>query len=469
MAKPKKNKEPSIVAHSLKSLLQEVAGWRNLVRTEWPLFLLMFSGIALLITISEPLPPRNVYMAVGQPGSSFEQLGNKFKPYFEAEGITLHLVNTDGYTGSMRDVSDPKSKVTAAISLAGISPKERYPNLQTLGSIEYVPLWLFHLGDELDTRSVLTTFLDKKVAIGPEGSGTAILTDRLLSLTELDIKQAPNILHISDAEATQKLINGEIFAMFIADAENGPNMRQLIKRDDIRPFNFEYAQAISKKLPFLIPVTLPKGALDLKQRRPAQNINMLATTATLLINKDTHPAIQHIFMIGAELVSRDLEPLFSDPNFFPAYLDHSVPLSPIASRYYEHGAPILKDKLPLWLVSYLDKMWLLLVGAFAVIFPIFKLFPDYRHKRAVLLISNAYVELLHIEREVGSAHSAKKLQDILDRLNEMNAEALSMIIPADEMNRLYSLKGALNTVRQLVTTKLTSLNPQDTHHVTDSR
>lgn len=458
MATTKKNKEPSLVAHSLRSLLQEIVGWRNFLFNEWPLFLLLAGGVTLLLFISEPLPPRNVYMAVGQPGSSFEQLGNKFKRYFEAEGVTLHLVYTDGYTGSMREVSDPKSQVTAALSLAGISTKSKYPNLQTLGSIDYVPLWLFHRGEELDTRSVVEAFRNKKIAIGPAGSGTSILTDRLLSLTDLNIKSLPNFLHLSSATSTQMLIDDEIFAMFIADAESGPNLQKLLKHEDIQPFNFEYAQAISKKIPILIPVVLPKGSLDLKHRRPAKDVNMLATTSTLLIKKDTHPAIQHIFMMGAELISRDLEPLFSNPDFFPAYLDHSFPLSPIAHRYYEKGAPILMDKLPLWLVSYLDKIWLLLVGSFAIIFPIIKLFPNYGRNRAVLLISNAYVELLEIERIAVETKSVNKLRELQVQLEELNEAMLSIDIMTEEMNRLYSMKGALNTVRQLVANKLKELS-----------
>lgn len=457
MAKTKKNKEPSLVAHSLRSLLQEIVGWRNFIFTEWPLFLLMAAGVTMLLFVSEPLPPRNVYLSVGQPGSSFEQLGNKFKRYFDEEGITLNFVYTDGYTQSMQEISNPDSKVTAAFSLAGISSKSKYPNLQTLGSIEYVPLWLFHRGQELDTSTVLEAFRDKTVAMGPAGSGTSILTNRLLSLTNLDVNQLHNFVHMGAAQATEKLIDGEIFAMFIADAENGPNLQKLLKHDDIHPFNFEYAQAISKKLPILIPVVLPKGSLDLKDRRPVKDVNMLATTATLLIKKDTHPAIQHIFMRGAELISRDLEPLFSNPDFFPAYLDHSFPLSPIAHRYYERGAPILMDKLPLWLVSYLDKIWLLLVGSFAVIFPIVKLFPNYGRNRAVLIISNAYVELLDIERIAVETKSINKLRELQIRLEELNSEMLEIDIMTEEMNRLYSMKSALNTVRQLVANKLKEL------------
>jgi len=450
----KKNQDPSIIVYSIQSLIQEISDWRNLVRTEWPLLLLMAAGIALLLFVSDPVPPRNVYLAVGQPGSSFDQLGKKFQAHFEKEGLTLHLVHTNGYTETMQTISSPNSEVTAAFSLAGIAPKGRYPGLQTLGSIEYVPLWLFHRGSKLDEQSAVTEFRDKKVSIGPLGSGSDLLTEKLLSLTEINIKNYPNFLHLSNIEATQKLIDGEIFAMFIADAENSPSLQRLLKREEIRVFNFEFAQAISKKLPILSSVTLPKGALDLKQRRPEQDINMLATTATLLIKKDTHPAVQHIFMSAAEQISRSLEPLFSNPDYFPVYLDHNFPLSPIAERYYDKGPPLLEGKLPFWLVSYLDKIWLLLVGAFAVIYPLFKLFPNYRRTRTILVISNAFNDLRQIESEAEHTTDPKKLLELLARIKVMHTETLDVIIPVDEMNRLYAFRGALNTVRQLITNKM---------------
>lgn len=449
-----KNQDPSIIAHSFRSLIQEISDWRNLIRTEWPLLLLLIGGISILLLASDPLPPRKVYLAVGQPESSFEQLGKKFQPYFEKEGITLELVHTNGYTEGMQEVSRSGSDVTASLSLAGIAPKGLYPNLQTLGSIEYIPLWLFHHGEPLSSPEVINAFQNNKISVGPLGSGTEILSERLLSLTNTRIQNNPNFVHLTNTEAIKDLISGKIFGMFIADAENGPVLQQLLKRNDLQLFNFEYAQAISKKLPFLNPVVLPKGSLDLLHRRPTSDVNMLATTATLLIHKDTHPAIQYIFMSAAERISRSLEPLFSNPDFFPAYLDHNIPLSPIAERYYDKGAPALEGKLPFWLVSYLDKIWLLLVGVFAVIYPLFKLFPNYRHTRAVLLISNGYAELLEIERQAEASNEVKSLRALLDRLSEMSSESLQMSIPIDEMNRLYSMKSSLNTVRQLILNKI---------------
>lgn len=452
-----KNKDPSLIEHSLRSLLQEISDWRNLFRTEWPLLLLLGAGFAILLFISEPFPPRHVYLAVGQSGSSFEQLGKKFQTHFEAEGITLHLVNTSGYTESMQEISKADSAVTAAFSLAGIAPKGKHPELQTLGSIEYVPLWLFHRGKDLDAKTIIAAFNEKKVSIGPKGSGTDILSERLLALTDLNVKDNPNFLHLSNSEATQKLIDGEIFAMFIADAENSPSVQKLLKHHELQIFNFEFAQAISKKLPILNPVTLPKGALDLKQRIPANDINMLATTATLLIKKDTHPAVQQLFMSAAEKISRDLEPLFTNPDFFPVYLDHNIALSPVASRFYEKGAPALEGQLPLWLVAYLNKIWLLLVGAFAIIYPLFKLFPNYRHTRSIILISNAYEEILEIERKAVLTNDSQDLRQMLERLDEMNIEVLNIAIPTDDMNRLYSLKSALDTLRKLISNKISDI------------
>jgi len=108
-------------------------------------------------------------------------------------------------------------------------------------------------------------------------------------------------------------------------------------------------------------------------------------------------------------------------------------------------------------VSYLDKIWLLLVGAFAVMYPLFKLFPNYRHTRAVILISNAYEEILEIERNAVNNNNHQDLQQMLSRLNDLNLDILNISIPTDDMNRLYSLKSALDSLRKLIANKLVDI------------
>lgn len=445
--------------HTRDSLFQEFQAWWGLLKSEWYWVLILVAGALLLLAFTRPLPPRDVYLAVGQEGSTFEALGQKFVPLFAREKIRLHLVNTSGSASSLKDLADKNIQVNAALMVSGIPEKDKYPDLNSLGSIEYVPLWLFYHGDSPVISGTIANFSNKKVAIGPEGSGTEIILERILSLSNVSLDKSATFLKIPNKEAAEKLISGEVDAVFILDGINGPNVQKLLAHDDVHVFNFEYAKALAKKLPYLEVVEIPKGSLDLKNLRPPKDISMLSSTVSLLVEKDMHPAVQYLFLLGAEKISNNVDQFFAKPDLFPAYLDHNIPLSPVANRYYEKGAPALKDSLPLWLSSYLDRIWILLIGALAVIYPMFKLFPSYRHTRAAMLISDAYQEILEIEQQADSCESLEILQKMIDRLEEMNADSRRISISSDDINRLYSMKSALNMVHAQLLDKKSRLDP----------
>lgn len=445
--------------HTRDSLFQEFQAWWGLLKSEWYWVLILIAGALLLLAFTRPLPPRDVYLAVGQEGSTFEALGQKFVPLFAQENIRLHLVNTSGSASSLKDLADKNIQVNAALMVSGIPEKDKYPDLNSLGSIEYVPLWLFYHGDSPVISGTIANFSNKKVAIGPEGSGTEIILERILSLSNVSLDKSATFLKIPNKEAAEKLISGEVDAVFILDGINGPNVKKLLAHDDVHVFNFEYAKALAKKLPYLEVVEIPKGSLDLKNLRPPKDISMLSSTVSLLVEKDMHPAVQYLFLLGAEKISNNVDQFFAKPDLFPAYLDRNIPLSPVANRFYEKGAPALKDSLPLWLSSYLDRIWILLIGALAVIYPMFKLFPSYRHTRAAMLISDAYQEILEIEQQADSCESLEILQKMIDRLEEMNADSRRISISSDDINRLYSMKSALNMVHAQLLDKKSRLDP----------
>ncbi len=456
--KPFKSKQnPSLILHTRDSLLQEFQAWWGLLKGEWPWILILVAGAILLLSFTRPLPPKDVYLAVGQEGSVFEMLGKKFVPFFEAENIRLHLVNTSGSAHSLKDLVNKDIQVNAALMVGGIPEREKYPELSSLGSIEYVPLWLFYKGAPPGINGSLASFGSRRVAVGPEGSGTSILLKKILDLSDIVLERTDNFLKLPNKDAVQQLIAGNIDAVFMLDGINGPNVQALLEHDDIQVFNFAYAQALVKKLPYLDVVSIPKGALDLKNLRPTSDVNMLASTVTLLVEKDMHPAIQYIFLLGAEKISSEVDQFFAKPDFFPAYIDHNIPLSPIANHYYESGAPALMDVLPLWLSSYLDRVWILLIGVLAVIYPLFKLFPSYRHTRAAMLISDAYEEILSIEQQAEGSSRPETLQKLIDRLNEMNIDSRQISISSDDINRLYAMKSALNMIRLQLIEKLNAL------------
>ena len=181
---------------------------------------------------------------------------------------------------------------------------------------------------------------------------------------------------------------------------------------------------------------------------------MLASTVTLLVESDMHPVIQQIFLLAADKISNEIDQFFANPEFFPAYIDHAVPLSPVAKRFYDEGPPAFRGSLPLWLINYVDRIWFLLVGTIAVIYPLLKLFPSYRHMRSVLLISDAYSEIQGIEQRAAQARDNDELQSLVDELNALDAETTGSWISSVEINRLYTMKSALNLVRTQISARL---------------
>lgn len=421
-----------------------------LLRSEWKWALVIVVGIFFLLIFTKPLPPRDVYLAVGQEGSKFELVGKEFVPYLADQGMTLHLVHTKGSAANIASLIDSKTPVNAALAVGGVANKGQDSQLESLGSIEYIPLWIFYRGKEIQGPGAYQFFSTKRVAIGNVGSASAAVLEKLLALTGITLHKQPNFLQIPDKEAIKKLLAGEIDAMCIMDSINAPNVQTLLGAKDLRILNFPYAPAYVKKLPFFNTVVLPMGGLDLKEARPDKDIKLLASSGVLLVDKSMHPAIQQAFLIAARETVKNDEHFFAPPEFFPAYIDYTVPQSPIARKFYEQGAPILADRLPLWVINYLDRVWLLVLGGVAIIYPLFRLFPSYRRLRSVMLIEEGYEKIQRIENQLLKSTGVYELETLIDQLNQLDTESINWSIASEEMNRLYTMKSALNLVKQQV-------------------
>ena len=449
-----RQRDPSLLKHTGHSLAEEWRAWLGLVRAEWKWILLLVSGLVMLLAYSRPFPPREVYLAVGQHGTTFEALGQKMQPYFAEHGIELNLVNTTGSAQSLADLADKDVRVNAALMVGGLAAKGQFPNLLSLGSIEYVPLWLFYRGPEFRGPNALAYFADKKVAIGPEGSATWLMLGKLLELSGVALDSRPNFLRIPNREAVGKLLDGEIDAVCIIDAIDSPNVRKLLEHPDVRIYSFDYAPAYVKKLPFLSTVTIPKGSLDLRANYPDHDIQMLASTTTLLVDKNLHPLVQEIFVLASDEIGNEVDQFFAKPEFFPAYVDHTIPLSPVAKRIFDHGPPSLQGTLPLWLISYMSRIWLLLLGLVAVVYPMFKMFPSYRGMRSAMLINEIYEEMLEIERTAATTASPAELRSLIERLDVLEADGRENWIASNEMNHLYNMRTALFVIRARIAEQL---------------
>lgn len=453
-------KPPSVVKHAKDDLVEEFSAWREFLRFEWHWILLILSLFVALLVFSKPLPPRDVYLAAGSPGSNFELVAKRFVPYFEREGIKLHIVNTVGSGQSLAELADKKDKVNAALLAGGVTEGGDYGHLQSLGSIEYIPLWFFYRGPEFTGQGVFKHFADKKISIGLDNSGTQIVMRKLLKLSNIDLDERPNFLRIPHREAADKLIAGEIDGMIIMDGADGSTVRRLLDDKTLNIRNFAQARTYANALPFLEPITLLKGSLDIEDDRPNKNIQLVASTISIVVEEDLHPAIQDLFLLAAREISKDHRNIYDKPKNFPAYVDRTINISPVAQKFYESGPPLLYHYVPLWLANYVQRVWFYLFGFIAILFPLSKILPSLRVKRSVWVVADAYEVIQQIERESSVDLSDKELQSCIDRLDALDGETTHAWVIPDEMNRLYTMKGAINLLRMKLYKRLTHHSEQ---------
>lgn len=439
-------------------LREEHLAWRIMFREEWISLLVILGGVLLIMFLTRPLPPGEVTLAVGQPGSTTEQLGKRYQEVFASEGVTLNLVNTAGSRESIVEANDAQTPINAGFLLGGIAHKGDFPRLVSLGSVQYLPLWLFYRGPQFSGADAISYFRGKPIAIGREGSGTELLLTRILAMRGVKISgDNTNLRRLSHAEATEQLLAGKIDAMAIVDGFDSPAIQNLLAHPELHIFDFAYADAYVKRMPYLETVTIPRGSLNLIKLDPPHDIHMIASTVTLLVEKTMHPAIQQLFLLAADRTSQDVEGFFGRTEQFPAYIDKSIPLSEVAQRYYDKGAPWLTGLLPFWAVSYIDRMWLLVLGLFAIVLPLFRLVPNYRLFRSRQLISDAYDELKLIEERMYAATSIEQLRYLSERLEALDDELGDVWVSSDETNRFFTMKSAIGLVRREIGDRLQRL------------
>src|SRR5262249_30557313 len=118
----------------------------------------------------------------------------------------LRLEPSAGAVENLRRLNDPRSGVSVGFSQGGLTNATESKGLVSLGTMFYEPLWFFCRGDGCGRR--VRDLRGKKISIGPEGSGTRALAERLLALNGFD-DGAVERLSFSAADSAEPLLRGE--------------------------------------------------------------------------------------------------------------------------------------------------------------------------------------------------------------------------------------------------------------------
>ncbi|MCR6656780.1 MAG: ABC transporter substrate-binding protein [Opitutus sp.] len=396
--------------------------------------------------IIQSAPPRKLTITTGPEGSSYHRWARAYQKALEKHGVTLDILTSNGSRENLQRLQDKASKVDIGFVQSGLTKDEDISGLVSLGSVANQPLWIYYRSDTPVTR--LSQFAGKRIAIGPQGSGARMIATTLLQAN--GIKGEPTVfLDIDAAAAASGLLEGSVdVAFFMGDSASTQTLRGLSRVPGVQMFNFTQAAAYSRRYAFLNLIEIPQGSFDLGLNVPAEDTLLVGPTVELVAKSGLHSALSDL-LLGIAKDVHGRASLMQKRGEFPAPLEQELPLSEDALRYYESGKSFLYRTIDsFWVASLLNRILVAVVPLILVIVPALKLLPLAYRLTILLRLYRCYRPLLRVERETYGPLSPERIEELRERLDEVEFNANKLKVPASFGDRLYWLRSHLAFVRQ---------------------
>ncbi|MEX0959341.1 MAG: TAXI family TRAP transporter solute-binding subunit [Burkholderiales bacterium] len=406
---------------------------------------LVVVALVLAFYFMEPAPPDTIVISTGTEESGYQLFAQRYQEILARDGVTVELRGSAGSQENVARLMDPEAGVDVGFFQSGSAYAANSPDLVSLGAIYYEPLWIFYRGPEISEMAGLH---GKKLAIGPLDSGTNALSIQLLAINAV-VLPPTELLTIGGREAADKLLSGEIGAMFLVAPPEAPLVAELVSAPGIRLLSLDRAEAYTRRFPFLNRKLLPRGVFDFISDVPPHDVTLLAPTANLLVSNELHPAMAYLLMSAATEIHSG-SALFNRAREFPAPLDADFPLSEAAGRYYESGPPFLQRYLPYWAAILVDRLWITLLPVLALMVPLARIAPQVYRWRIRSRIYRRYAQLKEVELELDTEPAADKLKELLERLDKIEDVVNHIHTPLAYTENLYMFRVHINLVRDKV-------------------
>jgi TRAP transporter TAXI family solute receptor len=397
--------------------------------------------LVIFLRFIYPAPPQHLRIAAGSQGSYFHEVASSYKSALAKEGISLEIVHTRGALDNLQLVTDGKADL--ALTHDGLNLAKGKPDLRSLGSISYEPIWVFRRkGTPVFTD--LSQLKGMRVNLGPQGSGVGFLALQLLSLSGVT-PQNTQFFEVSPKESIELLNAGRLDVGFFMDPPENPNIKSLFTSPDILEVDLKDADAFHRNLRYLHVTPLAPSTIDLATAQPRTEFRTVSVTNTLVVNRQLHPAIQYL-MLSIMDKTHHAPSLISAEGEFPSDKDIGLPLSDEADIFYKKGMPFLSQYLPFELASIVERLAKSLVPLMLVIFPVLKFIPSIIKWRTRRKFSKLYKSLADVEKRMHSKSpslSAVEYESMLNRIEEGIAQENLSLSSSD----VYVLREHIELVR----------------------
>ena len=407
--------------------------------------------VALAITLVafgffDTAAPSSLTITSGPEGSTFRRTAESYKKILAKEGVTLHILASEGSRDNLAQLVDPKVTADVGFVLGGEADSAAIDKLLSLGSISYQPLMIFYRGP---TKHLLSELKGLRMDIGPEGSGANSLARTLLAANGIKAGDGTTYVDTASDDTAHALNEGRIDAFFaMSDSTPTALIRQLLRSPNVHLFNVTQADGYARRIPYLNKLLLPKGALDFGENIPSEDVQLIGPTVELIARDTLHPALSDLLLEAAREV-HGKPGLYKKRGEFPAPLEHEFRISPDATRYYASGKSFLYRTFPFWVASLIARIVAVLVPVVLLLIPAVRIVPALYRWRMTSRIYRWYGALQRLERDaLHPSADAMRREGLIRQLDQIESAVVKIVVPPAYGDLFYGLRGHIASVRE---------------------
>jgi TRAP transporter TAXI family solute receptor len=389
-----------------------------------------------------PAPPQHIVIATGPPEGTYYHVGQEYKKVLAKDGIDLEVRHTAGSVENLRLLE--AGEVDIAFLQGGIGSLTEGDTLISLGSLYYEPVWIFYRAD-LPAQG-FADLKGRRINIGADGSGTQVVAEQVLDRTGVTPADV-TLSSFGGKQAADMLEAARLDLVFMIYGYQAPVVQRLLRSDKVRLWSAKRAEAFYRFYRHMTIVRLPEGFVDFSKNIPSRDVTLLATTTQLVAPSDIHPALIDVFLLAAEEIHR-AGGVFENPGEFPALKQLDFKVSKETRRFYKSGPTFLRQYLPFWIATFVDRMKIMLIPLVALLFPFVRVMPSLYHWRMRSRIYRWYREVEDLDPEMQKRGASTHLKEDIEKLNHIEEQVSQISIPLGYRDEMYDLRMHIDLLRK---------------------
>ena len=423
----------------------------------------LFSIISLIVYLNN-LSKGEINIVADKQGSTWYRIADAISKSSVDTRFKFSITESQGTIQNAELLSEKNNNINAALLIPGAVDSELLEQFHSLGNMDYEPIWIFY-SKKIGNIASLQELANYRVGVGPIKSGRFKLAKRIFALNNIDIADNLRFSQGDVPAQIQDFNNSKLDALIFIGEPNSENVKKLSQNPNAILYNFDDADAYVQNIPALEKLVLKKSSLDIQNKIPSSDITLLAISTVLAVKKDMTPNMQWALLLSAKksLDNNDAV-FFGKSGQFPANLSSAIhlSLSPVATQFYEKGPPLLYEKTPFWFAILVDRFWVLLLTAIAIIYPLSKLNLHLRSYYFSLSERGTFIELINMSKRINLPDvGIDELIAIQNRLEEIIVQSSQHHVPVSEESEYFGMLRNIETLSKRINKKLSELKKFD--------